>query len=79
MDLKDHDHVIPLKSALIPCSELPMFEDVEITGSHIIRLALSIQGAAGPGCCEATHWQDSLHRFGGHSERLRESVASLCH
>ena len=56
--------MIPLKSALIPCSELPMFEDVEITGSHIICVARSIQGGAGPGGCDAIQWQDSLIRFG---------------
>ena len=77
LHLKHPDRVIPLKSALIPCSELPMFEDVEITGSHIIWVALSIQGAVGPGCYEAIHWRDSLLWFGAHSERLRVSVASL--
>ena len=62
--LKHPDPVTPSKSALIPCSELPIFQDVEITGSHIVRVARSIQGGAGPGGCDATHWQDSLLRYG---------------
>ena len=32
-----------------------MFEDVEITGSHIICIAHLIQGGAGPGGCDAIH------------------------
>ena len=57
------DPVIPSKSALIPCTELPIFQNVEITGSHTVRVAHSIQGGAGPGGCDATHWQDSLLRL----------------
>ena len=75
---KHPDPVIPPKSALISCTELPKQEDVEITGGHILRVARLIQGGAGPGGCDASHWQDTLLRYGAHSERLRESVASLC-
>ena len=56
--------LILLRSALIPSNELPMFEDVEITGSDIICIPCSIQGDVGPGDCDAIHWQDSLVRFG---------------
>ena len=75
---KHPNPVIPSKLALLPCTELPRFEEVEITGGHVLRIAQLIQGGAGPGGCDACHWQDSLLRYGAHSARLRESVASLC-
>ena len=75
---KHPDPIVPPISALIKCDILPKFEEVEITGSHILRIAKSIQGGAGPGGCDSSHWQDSLLRYGAHSGKLRESVASLC-
>ena len=54
-----------------------MFEDVEITGSHLLFVAHCIQGGAGPGGCDASHWRDMLLRFGTYSSRLRDAVAAL--
>ena len=72
------DPQLPSRSALLSCDDLPSFEEVEISSCHIMHVACSMQGGASPGGCDAVHWQDSLLRYGAHSERLRESVASLC-
>jgi len=45
----------PKASFLVPCATLPLFEDVEITGSHLLFVAHRIQGSAGPGGCDADH------------------------
>ena len=57
---------------------LPFLEDSEITGSHILSVAHQLQGGAGPGGCDASHWRDVLLRYGSSSGRLRDSVAELC-
>ena len=74
---KHPNSVMPPKSSLMDCTALSDFETVEITGNIIQRVACMMQGSAGPGGCDATHWQDSLLRYGAHSASLRESVASL--
>ena len=48
-----------------------------MTGAHIALVARRIQGSAGPGCCDSSHWQNILLRFGLHSRCLCDSVASL--
>ena len=75
---KHPEPIVPDKASLIDCNKLPEFEEVEINGGHVLRVARMIQGGAGPGGCDATHWQDVLVRFGAHSGRLREAVTSLC-
>ena len=67
----------PKASSLVPCDVLPLFEDVEITGSHLLFVAHCIQGDAGPGGCDAGHWRDVLLRFGAYSSQLRDTVAAL--
>ena len=59
------------------CDSLPAFEDIEVTGNVIQRAASVIQGSAGPGGCDASHWQDALLRYGAHSSHLRDQVASV--
>ena len=73
---KHPEPVVPPSSVLIDCDHLPLLEGVEITGGTIQRVASVIQGSAGPGGCDASHWQDALLRYGAHSSALRESVAS---
>ena len=63
----------------MPCDVLPLFEDVEITGSHLLYVAHHIQGDAGPGGCDAGHWRDVLLRFGAYSSRFHDTVAALVH
>jgi hypothetical protein len=74
---KHPDPVTPPVSALIKCDSLPSFSDVEVTGAHIHHASSRVQGSAGPCGSDASHWQDVLLRFGAHSERLRDAVASL--
>ena len=77
MHKKHPDPQIPPKSALLVSEQLPMLEDVEITGAHILKVARTIQGGVGPGGSDASIWQEALLQYGAHSEWLRESVASL--
>ena len=59
------------------CDSLPAFEDIEVTGNVIQRAASVIQGSAGPGGCDASHWQDALLRYGAQSSHMRDQVASV--
>uniref|UniRef100_A0A1X7UCH9 Reverse transcriptase domain-containing protein n=1 Tax=Amphimedon queenslandica TaxID=400682 RepID=A0A1X7UCH9_AMPQE len=74
---KHPDPVIPSQSSLVECDNLPVLENVAITGDVIQKMGSAIQGSAGPGGCDANHWQNALLRYGAHSTSLRESVASL--
>ena len=67
----------PHSLSLLTADELPHFEDIEITGALIHKVVFGIQGGAGPGGCDASHWHDVLLRYGSHSSRLRDAVASL--
>ena len=67
----------PFRSSLVKCAELPFLGNLDITSNHILHIAGRIQGSAGPGGLDASHWQDALLRYGAHSERLRDAVAVL--
>ena len=67
----------PHSSTLLDTPQLPTLEDLDITGNHVHFVARNIQGSAGPGGCDALHWQDTLLRFGSCSHRLCDSVADL--
>ena len=79
LTLKHPDPCTPPDWVLPSMDRLPFLEDSEITGSHILTIAHQLQGGAGPGGCDASHWQDVLLRYGTSSTRLRDSVAGLCH
>ena len=56
LNLKHPDPCTPPDWVLPPMDKLPFFEDSEITGSHILSIAHQLQGGAGPGGCDASHW-----------------------
>ena len=69
----------PPSSILPNMDGLPFFEEVKVTSSHIQSVADQLQGGAGPGGCDASHWQDILLRYGASSASLRDNIAALCH
>ena len=54
---KHPESQVPPISALLSCDNLPAFEDVEVTGNVIQKVASLIQGSAGPDGCDSGHWQ----------------------
>ena len=79
LGLKHPDPCAPPDWILPALDNLPLFEDSQITGSHILSIAHRLQGGAGPGRCDASHWRDILLRYGSSRTRLHDSVAGLCH
>ena len=75
---KHPDPCSPPISILPSMDDLPFFEDVEIAGSHVQSVAHQLQGSAGPGGCDASHWRDVLLRYGASSALLRDTVAAAC-
>ena len=56
-----HPEACLLPTSILPSmNDLPYFEDVEVTGSHEQSIAHQLQGGAGPGGCDASHWRDVL-------------------
>ena len=76
--LKHPDPSIPPASILPSFDNLPYLEDVEITGARIQCVTCHLQGSAGPGGCDASHWRDILLRFSSSSARLCDTVAAVC-
>lgn len=80
LDLLISKHSTPLpphSSTLTESTPLPMLEDIEITGAHINIVAHKIQGSAGPGGCNSSHWWDVLCHYSSNSCCLCDSVADL--
>jgi len=71
-------HVIPPDSALPSFTTLPSLEEVEVTSAYVQSVAHHLQGRAGPGGCDASHWHDILLHCGISSACLCDTVASLC-
>ena len=68
----------PHSSTLLsPPSPLLLFEDLNVTGTHLALIARRLQGSAGPGGCDSSHWQNILLRYGSHSRLLCDSIAGL--
>jgi hypothetical protein len=58
-------------------SQLPLQVEIDVTASHVEHVARRIKGGAGPGGCDSNQWHNFLLRYGAHSEKLRDNVASL--
>ena len=74
---KHPEQANPDEEAFIECEELPEFLHVEMTSSHIQRVAQKLAGGAGPSGLTSSTLQDMLLKFDNHSENLRESYAAL--
>uniref|UniRef100_A0A1X7UQH3 Uncharacterized protein n=1 Tax=Amphimedon queenslandica TaxID=400682 RepID=A0A1X7UQH3_AMPQE len=74
---KHPDPQPPHTLSLLYVDEIPHFEDIEITRAVIHKVVFGIQGGAGPGGTDAGHWHDVLLRYGSHSSRLHDAIASL--
>ena len=62
--------------AYIDCDELPVLEDVHVTGSHTEQVARRLFGGAGPSGTNSEQWRSFLLACGKASARLREAVAA---
>ena len=68
---------LPCSSTLILDSDIPPFEDIDVTSSHVATIAHKVQGSGGPGGCDSSHWRDVLLRYDSCSARCRDAVAPL--
>lgn len=69
--------MVPENDTFLKNDELPVMVDVDISSDHIEKMARCLQGSAGPSGTNADQWKSMILRFGAHSARLRESIASL--
>ena len=63
--------------AFLECDELPSLLDVDITASHVEKIAKVLSGSAGISSLDSQQWHSMLLKFGKVSEHLRESIAAL--
>ena len=75
---KHPEQATPGEEAFVECSNLPDLFFVDITSSHIQRVANKLSGGAGPSGLQSTQLQELLLKFGNHSAELREAYASVC-
>ena len=69
-------HRSPDPSAFLECESLPHLEYVDITASHIEKLARHLFVSAGPIGTGSEQWRSFLLRYGTASAWLREVVAA---
>lgn len=77
LEEKHPNQAPPIVSDFDQTTVLPHLVNVDITSSHIEKVARSISGGAGPSGTDADQWKTMLLRFGPHSFKLRESIAAL--
>ena len=79
LQMKHPEQTEPHPDAFILCEDLPTFNDVIITESHILKIAHKKSGSAGPSGADSTHWQSFLLKYCNHdhSKELREAIAIL--
>lgn len=67
----------PDEQNFLPCENLPIMIDIDVSAQHVEKIARYLHGSAGPSGTDADQWKSMLLRFGSHSARLREAIASL--
>ena len=63
--------------AFLECDKLPSLLHVDITASHVEKIAKVLSGSAGISGLDSQQWHSMLLKFGKVSEHLRESIAAL--
>ena len=74
---KHPEQMSPDEEAFVECNNLPDFLDVEVTSSHIERVAHRLSGGAGPSGLTSTTLQNMILKHGNHSAVLKEAFVSL--
>jgi hypothetical protein len=74
---KHPDATIPAASTLHPYSEVPDFNDIDVTEDVVESVARRLRGCAGPSGTDSLSLQHWLLRYGESSRQLRVAVADF--